>query len=63
VNEYHFFFGARLYDSSTNSWSAGGNMNTDRSGQTATLLRTGQVLAAGGSGSSGVLASAELYAP
>jgi hypothetical protein len=38
-------------------------MNTDRSGHTATLLRNGQVLAAGGSGSSGVLLSAELYAP
>jgi hypothetical protein len=63
VNEYHFFFGTRLYDSATNSWLATGNMNTDRSGHTATLLRNGQVLAAGGSGSSGVLASAEVYAP
>jgi len=38
-------------------------MNTVRSGHTATLLGNGQVLAAGGSGSSGVLATAELYVP
>jgi N-acetylneuraminic acid mutarotase len=63
LNEYHFFFGARLYDSSTNSWSATGNMKTFRSGHTATLLQNGLVLAAGGSSSTGVTASAELYAP
>jgi hypothetical protein len=38
-------------------------MNTARSGHTATLLQNGLVLAAGGFGSSGVLAGAELYAP
>src|SRR6266852_6268626 len=42
VNEYHFFFGARLYDSAANSWSFATNMNTVRSGHTATLLRNGQ---------------------
>ena len=63
TTEYHFLFGAKLYDPTTNSWSGTGTMNTFRSGHTATLLQNGLVLAAGGSGSTGVTASAELYAP
>jgi hypothetical protein len=38
-------------------------MSTGRFGNTATLLSTGMVLVAGGEGSSGVLATAELYVP
>src|SRR5208337_2784106 len=40
-----------------------GNLNTARGYQTATLLDNGLVLVAGGLGSSGALASAELYNP
>ena len=38
-------------------------MTTARNGPAATLLTDGQVLVVGGANSSGVLASAELYAP
>src|SRR5674476_678566 len=47
----------------TNTWSAAGSLTTARYGHTATLLPSGQVLVAGGIGSSGLLASAELYDP
>ena len=40
-----------------------GSLNTARNMHTATLLNNGMVLVAGGYGSSGVLASAELYNP
>jgi WD40 repeat protein len=65
--------GAMLYDPGTNTWAGTGNMTTGREGQTATLLRDGQVLMAGGTlydhpsaghpGVDQVLASAELYTP
>src|SRR5450759_4572156 len=45
----------------TNTWSAAGNLTTARYLHTATLLPSGQVLVAGGSSNSGLLASAELY--
>jgi len=44
------------------TFSLTGSMTTPRNCPAATLLANGQVLAVGGAGS-GVLASAELYAP
>ena len=55
---------AELYDPSTGSWTASGNMDGGRYGHTATLLLDGMVLVAGGSDNdSGWLASAMLYDP
>jgi hypothetical protein len=51
-----------LYDPSTNYWILTGSLNP-RAAHTLTRLQNGQVLAAGGSGLSGVLASAQLYTP
>jgi N-acetylneuraminic acid mutarotase len=55
-------------DGGSGTFSATRSMNTARMGHTATLLTTGQVLVAGGSGTSGPnsfapIASAELYNP
>jgi hypothetical protein len=52
---------AELYDPTVGTFSATGSMITARALAPATLLPNGQVLVAGGSGNSGVLASAELY--
>lgn len=56
---------AELFDSATGTWAATGEMSTDRSWHTLTLLGNGQALVAGGfSGGWGVcnnLTSAELY--
>jgi len=62
------FFGladsAELYDPATGTWSSTGNLNTSRSGHTATLLASGQVLVAGGVTTDYIqLDSAELYDP
>lgn len=55
---------AELYNPATGTWAATGNMITDRSAHTATLLPNGKVLVAGGETPGlGALASAELYDP
>ena len=56
-----FLRSAELYDPASGTWSATGSLTTARELHTATLLPNGKVLVAGGDGSSGVLASAELY--
>lgn len=53
-----------IYDPSAGTWQTTGSLHTARSGHTATLLRDGRVLVAGGQGTNqGGLASAELYDP
>ena len=54
---------AELYDPRTGTWALTGSMTTARASQTATLLRDGRVLVAGGFDSAGILAGAELYDP
>lgn len=61
---------AELYDSSTGTFTATGNMTARRAGATATLLNDGRVLISGGSqlqpgsaGAPGGLSSAEIYTP
>ncbi len=52
---------ADLYDSASGTWIPTRTLNTARYGHRATLLPHGEVLVAGGGGSGGSLASAELY--
>jgi N-acetylneuraminic acid mutarotase len=52
-----------LYDATTGTWAYAGDLPTPRVFTTATLLRNGKVLVAGGSDDHGPLASCELYAP
>jgi len=55
---------AEIYDPRTKSFQPAGNMTMGRSGHTATLLKNGKVLIAGGwTGWSNVGGSAELYDP
>ena len=52
---------AEVYDPSTGTFTATGNMILPRESFTATLLLNGKVLVAGGVDAAGVQASAELY--
>jgi N-acetylneuraminic acid mutarotase len=53
-----------LYDPTANTWTAPASLTTARFGQTATLLKSGKLLVAGGYDINGnVLASAEIYDP
>ena len=52
---------ADLYDSTQNSWSPTQDLNIVRSGHTATLLKSGDVLVVGGWNSTGPIGSVELY--
>jgi hypothetical protein len=54
---------AELYDPKTGTFRPAGSMSTARAGFTATLLKNGQVLIAGGVGATDALSSAELYQP
>ncbi|MGA3093578.1 MAG: Ig-like domain repeat protein [Terriglobales bacterium] len=54
---------AELYDPATGLFSPTGSLNFPRVDHTATLLQNGQVLVAGGGGSSGPAATAEVYKP
>lgn len=54
---------AELYDPATGTWAVTGSMSVARSLHTATLLRNGQVLVAGGLTNHVALESAELYNP
>jgi hypothetical protein len=51
---------SELYDPTSNTWSTTGSLNTARYFHTAVLLKTGKVLAVGGSSG---LTSCELYSP
>ncbi len=56
-------FSAELYDPGTGIWTRTGSLQNARTGHTATLLMSGQVIAASGSGSTQDLTSAEIYTP
>ena len=50
-----------MYNPATGTWAAAATMKTARADDSATLLHTGHVLAAGGDNNSGELATAELF--
>jgi hypothetical protein len=54
---------AELYDRATGTFTLTGSLNKDRQNHTATLLKNGKVLIAGGQGPGGNLVSAELWDP
>ncbi len=55
--------GAEIYDPAIDRWSRTGPMSVDRLDQSATLLRDGRVLVAGGQASITASGSAEIYDP
>ncbi|WP_375768282.1 OmpA family protein [Archangium gephyra] len=55
-----FYANVELYEASSDRWAPAGNLAQGR-GSAAVLLPSGQVLAAGGRGASGVLGTAERY--
>jgi WD40 repeat protein len=52
-----------IYDATTDTFSAGSNMNDARVDHTATLLSDGRVLIAGGRNSAGALSTTEIFNP
>lgn len=63
-NNHTVLSSAELYDPSTQSWSAAGNLNVPRFGGSAILLPEGKVLVAGGANNTdGYLSSSELFDP
>jgi Kelch motif len=54
---------AEIFNSQTLRFQPTGSLHCARSGQTATLLKHGTVLMAGGGGGAGLIASGELYDP
>jgi hypothetical protein len=62
-NAYGYLASAEVFNPATGSFTLTGNLNTARQAHAATLLNNGMVLIAGGSDSSGDLATAELFEP
>jgi hypothetical protein len=54
---------SELYNPSTGIWTKTGNLNNARTGHSSTLLTSGSVLDASGSGTTQDLKSAEIYTP
>jgi hypothetical protein len=54
---------AEVYDPTSGTWTATGDLNDARYAHTATLLPNGMVLVAGGLDSNGTSSSTELYDP
>jgi hypothetical protein len=63
INTTTVLTSAELYNPSTGVWAKTGSMKKARVGHSTTLLSSGQVLAAAGSGANSELGSAELYTP
>ena len=54
---------AEIYSPATGTWSLASTMPSGRYGHMAALLSNGDVLIAGGTGTAGNLATAEIYNP
>ena len=54
---------AEIYDQKTNTWTPTGSMNVARGEFATVVLNNGRVLAVGGVGATGAIASAEIYDP